>query len=67
MNKPRVYVHEAKVYVIRDLWDGGLPEIGKFISCEYATLTVDGAQLSWTPCAEGVDFKDIEPLFEVRE
>lgn len=58
IERERWYVWEGGIYAIRDVIT---PE-GKFAGfCEYAARLMDGA-LMWKPCAEGVDFKDIEPL-----
>lgn len=55
---PRWSFWKGWVYAIRDEWKGDAG-VG-YDHSEYATY-VDG-NLVWKPCAEGVLFKDIEPL-----
>jgi hypothetical protein len=62
MPEPRFRVADGKVYLTREV----LPEEQmppEFKGCEYATLTADGARLSWHPYGQG---DEVEPLGEVE-
>lgn len=56
----RVHEFEGNIYVIRDR--GGSRRVH---GCEYATN--QGGEVAWSPCVEGVMFKDIEPFATVKE
>ena len=56
----RAYQQEERIYVIRDVFEGG-----KLARCEYASmpyLSMSDHAIVWKPCIEGVSFADIEPL-----
>ena len=57
--KERSQEWNGGIYVIRDVWR----EDGKHERCEYAVM--DGDQMAWKPCIEGVLYADIEPLRRV--
>lgn len=74
--KERVYVENAKVYIIRDVWAAPLGSEarqktrgGRLIRCEYAVADYGSQhlmmELAWRPCVEGVVFEDIEPAFTI--
>lgn len=59
-NELRASLWNGGLYVIRDVF-----EDGKFVRCEYACMpdiSMSDHTIAWKPCAEGVLFKDIEPL-----
>lgn len=58
----RRYEHDAKIYVVRDVWDSRGAAGGRLIRCEYATPGDDGVSWTWNRCREGVSFDEIKPL-----
>lgn len=69
----RFHPFEGKTYVIRDVFlaNGAEPyrRGSRFVRCDYATcvhrsLDDDSGRhgVKWTPCAEGAEFADIQPL-----
>jgi hypothetical protein len=63
----RVFEHDGRVYIIRDVWSDGGNVCRKglnFLHCQYAVVRED--ILEWRACGEGVMFADIEPYHDLR-
>lgn len=61
----RIYERDGRTYIIRDAWSDGGYEYRDGLTlarCEYLVWRGD-LSLEWKPCAEGVEFADIEPAF----
>jgi hypothetical protein len=56
-DEPRISVcQDGSVYMIRDRFT----DTGRFFGCEYATI--DGLEVVWRECPEGVEYTAIEPF-----